>query len=53
MIIVIKEALDGRSFPEAGDYVYNLMLPFQIQMRSSFWICRVCLIFRRCFLICA
>ena len=28
MIIVIKDALDGRSFPEAGDYVYNLMLPF-------------------------
>lgn len=28
MIIVIKEALEGRSFPEAGDYVYNLMLPF-------------------------
>ena len=28
MIVVIKEALDGRSFPEAGDYIYNLMLPF-------------------------
>ena len=28
MIIVIKEALDGRPFPEAGEYVYNLMLPF-------------------------
>ena len=28
MISVIKDALDGRSFPEAGDYVYNLMLPF-------------------------
>ena len=28
MIIVIKEALDGRSLPEAGDYVYNLMLSF-------------------------
>ena len=28
MIIVVKDALDGRSFPEAGDYVYNLMLPF-------------------------
>ena len=28
MIIVIKDALDVRSFPEAGDYVYNLMLPF-------------------------
>ena len=28
MIIVIRDALDGRSFPEAGDYVYNLMLPF-------------------------
>ena len=27
MIIVIKDALDGRPFPEAGDYVYNLMLP--------------------------
>ena len=28
MIIVVKDALDGRSFPEAGGYVYNLMLPF-------------------------
>ena len=28
MIIVVRDALDGRSFPEAGDYVYNLMLPF-------------------------
>ena len=27
MQIMIKDALDGRSFPEAGDYVYNLMLP--------------------------
>ena len=27
MIIVIRDALDGRPFPEAGDYVYNLMLP--------------------------
>ena len=28
MIIVIKDALDGRTFPEAGNYVYNLMSPF-------------------------
>ena len=28
MQIMIKDVLDGRSFPEAGDYVYNLMLPF-------------------------
>ena len=28
MIIVIKETLDGRPFPEAGDYVCNVMLPF-------------------------
>ena len=28
MQIMIKDTLDGRSFPEAGDYVYNLMLPF-------------------------
>ena len=28
MDIMIKDALDGRSIPEAGDYVYNLMLPF-------------------------
>ena len=28
MEIMIKDALDGRSFPEAGDYVYNLMLPY-------------------------
>lgn len=27
MIIVIKDALGGRNFPDAGDYVYNLMLP--------------------------
>lgn len=27
MIIVIKDALDGRNFPDAGDFVYNLMLP--------------------------
>ena len=27
MIIVIKDALNGRNFPDAGDYVYNLMLP--------------------------
>ena len=27
MIIAIKEALDGRNFPDAGDYVYNLMIP--------------------------
>lgn len=27
MIIVIKDALIGRNFPDAGDYVYNLMLP--------------------------
>ena len=25
MIIAIRDALDGRSFPEAGDYVYNLI----------------------------
>ena len=30
MIIVVRDALDGRSFPEAGDYVYNLMLPFAV-----------------------
>ena len=28
MIIVIKETLDGRPFPEVGDYVYNLKFPF-------------------------
>lgn len=27
MIIVIKDALSGRNFPDAGDYVYNQMLP--------------------------
>lgn len=27
MIILIKDALSGRNFPDAGDYVYNLMLP--------------------------
>lgn len=27
MIIVIKDALNGRNFPDAGDFVYNLMLP--------------------------
>ena len=27
MEIMIKDALDGRSFPEAGDYVYSMMLP--------------------------
>jgi hypothetical protein len=27
MIILIKDALYGRNFPDAGDYVYNMMLP--------------------------
>ena len=27
MIIVIKDALNGRNFPDAGDYVYTQMLP--------------------------
>lgn len=28
MIIVIKKSLVGRNFPDAGDYVYNLMMPY-------------------------
>ena len=28
MDIMINEASYGRPFPEAGDYVYNLILPF-------------------------
>ena len=37
MIIVIRDALDGRSFPEAGDYVYNLMLPFADTDEEFVW----------------
>ena len=37
MIIVIKEALDGRPFPEAGEYVYNLMLPFADTDEEFVW----------------
>ena len=53
MIIVVRDALDGRSFPEAGDYVYNLMLPFADTDEEFVLDLQVCMIFRRCFLICA